>query len=87
MLSSVLNSPRAIQVNIQIMRIFVKLRQLIAEKKDMARRLEELEKKVGSQDGKIQAVFDAIRELMKEPEKSKRRIGFLEEKSAAYRAR
>ena len=76
MLSSVLNSPRAIQVNIQIMRIFVKLRQLIAEKKDMARRLEELEKEGRIQDGKIQAVFDAIRELIKNRKNPKGGSGF-----------
>lgn len=85
MLSSVLRSERAIQVNIAIMRTFVKLRQLIAEKKDIARRLEELEKKVGSQDEKIQAVFNAIKELMSGPEKPTRKIGFtVQEKRALW---
>ena len=61
MLSSVLQSQRAIQVNIEIMRAFVKLRELIASNKDLAKRLDELEKKYDSQ---FKVVFDAIRELM-----------------------
>ncbi len=86
MLSSVLRSKRAIQVNIEIMRAFSRLREVLASHKDLARRLDALEKKVGAQDEKIQAVFDAIRELMKGPEKTKRRIGFTaEEKRAVYR--
>ncbi len=61
MLSSVLNSPRAIQVNIGIMRAFVKVRELLATNKDLARKLEELEEKF---DGQFRIVFDAIRQLM-----------------------
>ena len=61
MLSSVLQSQRAIQVNIEIMRAFVKLRELIASNKDLAKRLDDLEKKYDSQ---FKVVFDAIRELM-----------------------
>ena len=61
MLSSVLNSSKAIQVNIEIMRAFVRLRQLIATHKDLARKLDALEKKYDSQ---FRAVFDAIRQLM-----------------------
>jgi hypothetical protein len=78
MLSSVLNSPRAIQVNIQIMRTFAKFREIISQHKDLARRLDELEKKY---DAQFKVVFDAIRQLMRpaEPETPKRRIGFLVE--------
>jgi hypothetical protein len=73
MLSSVLNSERAILVNIMIMRAFVRLREMIVSRKDLARRLAELEKKYDSQ---FKVVFDAIRQLM-EPAKSKsQRIGF-----------
>ena len=75
MLSTVLNSDRAIEVNIQIMRTFVKLREMIASHKDLAGRLDELEKKYDAQFG---VVFEAIRQLMIPPEpKKKGRIGFL----------
>ena len=76
MLYSVLNSPRAIQVNIQIMRTFAKFREIISQHKDLARRLDELEKKY---DAQFKVVFDAIRQLMRpaEPETPKMRIGFL----------
>jgi hypothetical protein len=73
MLSSVLHSPRAVQVNIEIMRAFVRLRQMLQQNADLARKLAQLEKKY---DAQFRAVFDAIRELMKPPEKTKRRIGF-----------
>jgi hypothetical protein len=78
MLSSVLNSDRAIKVNIEIMRAFVRLRQILASNKELAKRLDELEKKY---DAQFRVVFDAIRQLMRpaEPEPSKRRIGFLVE--------
>jgi len=73
MLSSVLRSKRAIQVNIEIMRTFVKLRKLLLTHKDLARKLNELENKY---DHQFKVVFDAIKELMIPPEKEKRRIGF-----------
>ncbi len=73
MLSSVLNSERAIQVNIAIMRAFVQLREMIGSNKGLARRLNELEKKYDSQ---FRVVFEAIRELMAEPEPKVKRIGF-----------
>lgn len=73
MLSSVLNSERAIQVNIQIMRTFSKLRRILESHKDLARKIEELERKYDSQ---FKVVFDAIRELMKPPKKGMKRIGF-----------
>ncbi|MBI4712482.1 MAG: ORF6N domain-containing protein [Planctomycetes bacterium] len=74
MLSSILNSKRAIQVNIAIMRTFVKLRRIISSHKKLAGRLDTLEKKYDSQ---FRAVFDAIRQLMETPaEPPKPRIGF-----------
>ena len=73
MLSGVLHSERAIQVNIAIMRAFVQLREMIGSNKGLARRLSELEKKYDSQ---FRVVFDAIRELMTEPEATVKRIGF-----------
>jgi hypothetical protein len=73
MLSGVLNSPRAVQVNIQIMRTFAKLREIISHHKDLARRLNELEKKYDTQ---FKVVFDAIRQLMQSPEPKRRPIGF-----------
>ena len=77
MLSSVLNSDRAVHVNIAIMRAFVKLRQLIATHQDLAQKIDELEKKFQRHDDQIEAVFDAIRQLLEPAASShKRRIGF-----------
>ena len=73
MLSSVLNSKKAIQVNIEIMRTFVKLRILLSTNEELSRKLEQLEKKYDSQ---FKIVFDAIRELMMPPAKKIRKIGF-----------
>jgi phage regulator Rha-like protein len=73
MLSSVLRSPRAIQVNIEIMRAFVRLRQWLASNAELARKLAELEQKYDEQ---FRVVFDAIRELMTPPDPSRKRIGF-----------
>ncbi len=83
MLSSVLSSQRAVQVNIQIMRTFAKLRELISQHKDLARRLDNLEKKYDTQ---FKVVFDAIRQLMATPEPKKKKIGFVvRERSAQYK--
>jgi ORF6N domain len=85
MLSSVLNGRRAVQVNIEIMRAFVRLRELIITHKDLVRRLNEMEKKYDSQ---FRVVFDAIRELMVPSTPKKRRIGFLvKERTARYGTR
>jgi hypothetical protein len=82
MLSSVLNSKRAIEVNILIMRAFVKLREMVSSHKDLLRKVEEMEKKY---DHQFQVVFEAIKQLMKEAEKPKRRIGFeVKEPKAKY---
>jgi hypothetical protein len=78
MLSSVLHSQRAVQVNIAIMRAFVKLREILATNKDLAAQLASLERKYEDHDGKIHAIFDAIRRLMTPPpEKPKRKMGFI----------
>lgn len=77
MLSSVLNSERAVQVNIVIMRAFVKLRQILSTHKELAYKLKELEHKIEMHDENIQAIFDAIRKLMTPPPlKPKPLIGF-----------
>jgi hypothetical protein len=73
MLSGILNSPRAIRVNIEIMRAFVRLRQMLATNKDLARKVAELEKKY---DAQFKIVFDALRELIKPPARPRRKIGF-----------
>ncbi len=73
MLSSVLQSRRAVRVNIEIMRAFVKLRELLISNKDLAQKLDRLEKKY---DAQFKIVFDAIRQITMPPEKPHRRIGF-----------
>lgn len=73
MLSSVLNSPRAVKVNIEIMRAFVRLRQMLSAHADLARKLDALERKYDSQ---FKVVFDAIRQLMTPPTPKTKRIGF-----------
>jgi phage regulator Rha-like protein len=78
MLSSVLNSKRAIQVNIAIMRAFVKLRQILATHKDLREKIEAMESKYDKQ---FAVVFDAIKRMIEEPVKEKSRIGFLKERS------
>ena len=85
MLSSVLRSRRAVQVNIEIMRAFVKLRELLATNKDLAHKLTELEKKYYAQ---FKVVFDAIRQIIYSPEKPKREIGFrVKETKVQYKAK
>ena len=77
MLSSVLKSKRAIQVNIAIMRAFVKLRRFLSVNKEIAHRLGELEQKFDKHDAEIQEIFEAIRQLMEPPPaKPKGQIGF-----------
>jgi hypothetical protein len=73
MLSSVLRSPRAVKVNIEIMRAFVRLRSMLETHADLAAKLDALEAKY---DAQFRAIFQAIRELMAPPEKARRRIGY-----------
>jgi len=85
MLSSVLRSKRAVQVNIEIMRSFVKLRELLSSNKELVHKLDALEKKY---DAQFRVVFDAIRQLMAPPEEPKRKIGFhVKEPLARYNVR
>ena len=81
MLSSVLNSERAVEVNIAIMRIFVRMRRIADTHKSLRYKLEEMEKKY---DRQFQVVFEAIKALMNEPEKTKKRIGFEVKESRAH---
>jgi hypothetical protein len=88
MLSSVLNSERAVKVNIAIMRAFVRLREVLQTNRELARKFGELEKRVGKHDEKIDAILEAIRQLMAPPTKPRREIGFhVREKAPRYRAR
>ena len=80
MLSSVLRSQRAVLVNVEIMRTFVRLRQILAAHADLQRRLDELEDKY---DSKFKVVFEAIRQLMQPPEKPRKRIGFAAQSKAS----
>jgi hypothetical protein len=83
MLSSVLNSPRAVQVSIAIMRTFVRLREIMATHEELARKIEEMERKYDSQ---FAMVFEAIRELIDSPEPKRKEIGFhAREKQTAYK--
>ena len=88
MLSSVLRSPRAIQVNIAIMRVFVRLRETLALHKELAHKLAELERKIEGHDSSIRTLFDAIRELAAPPARPSREIGFhMKEDRIPYRVR
>jgi hypothetical protein len=76
MLSSVLNSSRAIAVNIQIMRIYYKLRQIMITQQDVLLKIKKIEKKIGKNDKKIQLVFDYLNQFIKQEEEPRQRIGF-----------
>ena len=76
MLSSVLRSERAIQVNVHIIRVFTRLRQFILDHKEILIKLEELEKKLGNHDEKIQAIFKYMKEMFDPSQQPMRRIGF-----------
>ena len=89
MLSSVLRSPRAVQVNIAVVRAFVQLRQLLGSHAELSRKLAELEQRVEGHDTAIRSLFDAIRQLMAPPvPESKPEIGFhVKEDAVPYRAK
>jgi len=88
MLSSVLNSERAVKVNIAIMRAFVKLRRILETSRDLARKFSDLERRVGKHDEEIAGITEAIRQLMAPAEKPRREIGFhVREKTPRYRVR
>ena len=88
MLSSVLQSERAVRVNIAIMRAFVKLREMLETNRELAAKFTQLVKRVGKHDQEIAAIIDAIRRLMAPPPKPPREIGFhVREKAPRYRTR
>ena len=82
MVASILNSQRAIDASVYVVRAFVKLREMISTHKDLARKLGELEKKY---DGQFQIVFKAIKQLLSQPEPKEKKIGFIKESRAVYR--
>jgi len=88
MLSGVLRSPRAEQVNIAIMRAFVRLRETLSLHKELAHKLSELERKIENHDENIRALFEAIHQLMAPPETPHKEIGFhVRETSPPYRVK
>jgi hypothetical protein len=76
MLSSVLRSPRAVQVNIEIMRAFVRLRQFLALHRDLVGKLADLERQLQDHDEQISSIFEVIRQLVAPAEPKQRQIGF-----------
>jgi hypothetical protein len=82
MAASILNSQRAIDASVYVVRAFIRLREMIASHKDLTKKLNELEKKY---DGQFQIVFEAIRQLIEVEEKPKRKIGYISESKVAYR--
>jgi phage regulator Rha-like protein len=84
MLSSVLRSERAVQVNIAIMRAFVKLREIISTHKELAQKLKELEYKIESHDEQITAIFEAINQLLAPPQGPVRKVGFEVKENTAH---
>jgi len=80
MLASVLKSEQAVKISINIIKTFVKLRKLISTHKELAHKLEHLERKIEKHDGEIKLIFGAIREMISTPEKPKKKIGFNREK-------
>lgn len=76
MLASVLNSDRAIEVNIQIVRIFTRMREMLLTNKDILLKLEQLENKVSSHDENIKMIFEALKQLLNPPQEPRKRIGF-----------
>jgi hypothetical protein len=76
MLASVLNSPRAVELSLYIVRVFIRLREMLSSHKNLARKLDELERHVRGHDGHIQTLFEAIRQLMTPDPIKNRKIGF-----------
>jgi hypothetical protein len=76
MLSSVINSKQAIEINIQIMRIYTKLRELLLTNKDILLKLEKMEKRIGKTDKNIKLVFEYLNQFLQDQEKPRKTIGF-----------
>jgi hypothetical protein len=85
MAASVLNTPRAIETSVFVVRAFVRLREMVATHRVLARKLAELEQRFQDHDQKIEAIFEAIRQLMVPPEKERKKIGFeVKDKRSSY---
>ena len=82
MAASVLNSPRAIETSILVVRAFIRLREILITHKELARKLEELEGRIEAHDEQITAIFEAIRQLMTPPDRPRKKIGFEVKESA-----
>ena len=76
MLSSVLNSERAVQVNIQIMRLYTRMRSLLLNHKDLLLKIEKIESKISSHDEHIKILFDYLKNLLQEEDKPRKQVGF-----------
>ena len=88
MAANVLKSERAVRMSVYVVRAFVRLRDLLATHKEVVRKLVDLERRIGQHDADIQAIVEAIRQLMKPPDKSRRQIGFrVEESRTRYQTR
>jgi len=83
MAASVLNSQRAVETSILVVRAFVRLREILITHRELARKLEELEVRIEAHDEQIQAIFEAIRQLMTSPDPPRRKIGFEAKEAAA----
>ena len=86
MAASVLNTQRAADVSIYVVRAFVRLREMLSTHKELARKLVEMEDRIAHHDGSIHTLIDAIKQLMKQPEPREKKIGFIKESRAAYRS-
>ena len=84
MAASVLNSTRAVNVSVFIVRAFIRLRQTIAEHREIARKIEKIERKVADHDEQILTVLEAIHQLMAPSGKPRRKIGYVKEKQTIY---
>jgi hypothetical protein len=84
MAASVLNSPRAVEVSVFIVRAFIRLRRAIAEHKEISDKLEQIERRLAEHDEQILAVFEVIKKLIEEDEKPKKKIGYVKERQAKY---
>ena len=76
MAASVLKTPRAIEASIFVVRAFIKLREILATHKQLARKLAELEERLGEHDEQIQVIFEAVQQLMAQTDKPRKKIGF-----------
>ena len=86
MLASVLKSDRAVKISINIIKAFVKLREILSTHKELAHKLAQLERKIEKHDEEIKLIFDAIRQLMTPPEPKEKKIGFrVRERGVKYR--